>query len=74
MSGTRDNRRVQYTVSQFKTALLQILETKALDDVTVTEICRQADLNRGTFYLHFQSPLALFEQIEIDLLTEIQPY
>lgn len=74
MSGTRDNHRVQYTVNRFKAALLQILTTKPLDEVTVTEICREADLNRGTFYLHFQSPLALFEQIETDLLNEIQPY
>ena len=74
MTGISNNRRVQYTVSQFKAALLQILATKSLDEVTVTEICRQADLNRGTFYLHFASPLALFEQIETDLLNEIQPY
>ena len=53
MTGISNNRRVQYTVSQFKAALLQILATKSLDEVTVTEICRQADLNRGTFYLHF---------------------
>ena len=58
MTGKSNNRRVQYTVSQFKAALLQILSTKSLDEVTVTEICRQADLNRGTFYLHFASPLA----------------
>ena len=55
MSGTKDNRRVQYTMDRFKDALLHILATKPLDEVTVTELCRQADLNRGTFYLHFQS-------------------
>ncbi|NOS34958.1 TetR/AcrR family transcriptional regulator, partial [Acinetobacter baumannii] len=50
MSGTKDNRRVQYTMDRFKDALLHILATKPLDEVTVTELCRQADLNRGTFY------------------------
>lgn len=74
MSGTKDNRRVQYTMDRFKDALLHILATKPLDEVTVTELCRQADLNRGTFYLHFQSPRDLFERIEMDLVEAIRPY
>jgi AcrR family transcriptional regulator len=74
MSGTKDNRRVQYTMDRFKDALLHILATKPLDEVTVTELCRQADLNRGTFYLHFQSPRDLVERIEMDLVEAIRPY
>ncbi|MFK5281427.1 TetR/AcrR family transcriptional regulator, partial [Lacticaseibacillus paracasei] len=66
--------RVQYTMDRFKDALLHILATKPLDEVTVTELCRQADLNRGTFYLHFQSPRDLFERIEMDLVEAIRPY
>lgn len=34
MSGTKDNRRVQYTMDRFKDALLHILATKPLDEVS----------------------------------------
>lgn len=36
-------------------ALLALLEEKDLEYITVKEICRQAGVNRSTFYLHYET-------------------
>ncbi|WP_283678343.1 TetR/AcrR family transcriptional regulator [Lentilactobacillus sp. Marseille-Q4993] len=73
MVGTKDNRRTQITKRLLKDALLSILQTKPLDKVTITEITNRADVNRGTFYLHYNTPQELFNAIEDDLISEIKP-
>ena len=40
------------------------------DKVTVKELCDRASLNRGTFYLHYDSPTALLKDIEEQFLVE----
>jgi AcrR family transcriptional regulator len=52
-------------------ALLEILPEKPIEAVTVTELCHRADLNRGTFYLHYGSPAELLEDIEDDLFERL---
>ncbi|MTV82271.1 TetR/AcrR family transcriptional regulator [Secundilactobacillus folii] len=73
MVGVVNNRRTQYTVNALKNALMALLEKKPLDKITVTEICHLADVNRGTFYLHYDSPVDLLDQIEGEILDEILP-
>lgn len=46
-------------------ALLQLLEKKEYDFITVTEICKKAGVNRSTFYLHYETiDDLLFETVE----------
>ncbi len=73
MVGTKNNRRTIYTKTVIKEEFLTILEKKELGKVTVTEICKAAHINRGTFYLHYRDPYDLFEQIEAELITQIVP-
>ncbi len=63
-----DNR-VQYTKSTLKSALLSILKTKPIAKVTIKELCEQAHLNRGTFYLHYNEPNDILKEIEEDFVT-----
>ena len=44
-----ENRRVRMTKKIIKDALLELLDKKPLDKITVTDICNTADLNRSTF-------------------------
>lgn len=62
--------RVQYTKQKFRTAILEILQGKSIDKITVKEICDKAGLNRGTFYLHYDSPASLLKEIENQFLEE----
>lgn len=36
-------------------ALLDLLETKCYDYITIKEICEKAGVNRSTFYLHYET-------------------
>lgn len=64
MVGVKNNRRTKYTTDLIKRSFLALLETRKLPQITVTEICNQADINRGTFYLHYKDPYELYEVIQ----------
>lgn len=38
-------------------AFISLLDDKPLDKITVTDIVRRADINRGTFYAHYDNVL-----------------
>lgn len=62
--------RVQFTRQKLRSAIMEILQQKPIDKVTVKELCDRAGLNRGTFYLHYDSPAALLKDIESQFLEE----
>lgn len=64
-----DNR-VRYTKTVLQQALLKILQTKNIDKVTIKELCEEAKVNRGTFYLHYSTPNDLLREIEEQFITE----
>lgn len=43
------------TAARMDAALLELLEKKDLEYITVKEICERAGVNRSTFYLHYES-------------------
>lgn len=43
------------TALRMDEALIALLEKKDLDYITVKEICEEADVNRSTFYLHYET-------------------
>ncbi len=47
------DRRTKYTRKVIRDALMELLKTKPYSKITVTEICRLAEINRGTFYIHY---------------------
>lgn len=54
--------RIIKTKESLRKALLQILKTKPLERITIAELCREAQINRGTFYLHYQNVLEVFKE------------
>lgn len=66
--------RVRYTKMVLKEALLNILQSKPIGKVTIKEICEVADLNRGTFYLHYNEPNDLLREIENEFVDENMKY
>jgi len=58
---TKD-RRIRKTKAQIKNALTRLLMQKDLKDISVSEIADMADINRGTFYLHYRDVYDLFER------------
>ena len=71
MSGKRQDARVRYTKMVVKQSLLELLRTKPVAKITVTEICEAAGINRATFYSHYADPSDLLQSIEDELVEGI---
>lgn len=71
MNSPKTDRRVKYSKMALRQSLLEHMKHKQIDNITVTEICKTADINRGTFYAHYNDPRDLLEQIEDDLFQEL---
>lgn len=64
--------RVRYTKMVIRDAFLSLLREKNVKQITVTELCRLADINRATFYKHYRDAFDLLEQIEAGALEHLQ--
>lgn len=68
------DRRVARTKKNIYYAFFQLVQTKAIDEITVSELARTADIDRKTFYLHYQTVQDVFvefKQMIHDRLMEI---
>lgn len=65
-----EDTRVQYTKNVLKSSLFKLLKKKAIDRITVKELCETAGINRGTFYLHYSCPRDLLTEVESNILHE----
>ena len=64
------DRRVRKTRKQLRECLIALLKEKKVQDITVRELTDMADLNRGTFYLHYKDVFDLLEKTEAELLAD----
>ena len=71
MAGRKLDRRVKYTIMVLKNSLVELLDTKPLEKITVKEICDIADINRGTFYSHFKDQYALYDDLVNEILENV---
>lgn len=55
--------RILRTQEQFQNALLELLETKELKEITVKEICDKANMSRNAFYQHYGYKEDLYDQM-----------
>lgn len=66
---TKNNQRTRLTKILLKNAMMDLLKEKgAIEKITIKELCEKAELNRSTFYDHYNSPKDLYNEIEFDLL------
>lgn len=70
MDKTTDSRRVRMTKKILKDALLELMEDKHISRISIKEICELADVNRSTFYAHYDSQFDLLDEIEKDIVHE----
>ncbi|AQW21420.1 hypothetical protein PL11_005475 [Lentilactobacillus curieae] len=64
--------RVIRTKNALRKALFQLLKNHLVEDITVSGLCRQANINRRTFYLHYDNVLEVFSEYEDDLKFQIR--
>lgn len=66
----KEDSRVRYTRQIIRKTLLEFMKEKPVSRITVSEICRKAEINRGTFYLHYNTPSDVLHEIEDDFVNE----
>ena len=71
-SPKKTDRRVKYTKQAIRDGFLKLLSRKPIEKISVTEICREADINRGTFYSHYNDPYDLRERLVGELVEAVR--
>ncbi|OQB24327.1 MAG: DNA-binding transcriptional repressor FabR [Firmicutes bacterium ADurb.Bin182] len=72
MSNIKTDKRIRKTRKQIRLALTQLLKEKELKEITVSELTELADINRGTFYLHYRDIYDLFEKVQSEVFDEFK--
>ena len=68
----RENQRIVITKKMLKESLLKMLKEKDLDTINVSELCREAGVNRATFYRHYAIPRDVLMEIQQDLFHQLR--
>lgn len=68
----RINQRVALTRRMVTEAMLRLAAKKEPDQITVAELCREAGINRATFYRHYQIPRDVLAQLQKEMFYELR--
>ena len=68
--GTVD-RRVKKTKRQLRLALMELMSEKAQKHISVRELAERADINRGTFYIHYKDVSDLLQHLEDEMADRL---
>ena len=74
MSGEKVDRRVKYTRMVLEDSFIKLLEEKDISQISIKEICENADINRATFYAHYSDQNDLLKKIEDKLLDNVKAH
>ena len=50
----QEDKRIRRTKKLLRQALTRLMQQKDFPSITVTDVVREADINRGTFYAHYR--------------------
>jgi AcrR family transcriptional regulator len=68
----KNDLRVLKTKNSIHLALTNLLKRKPLTHIKVTELCREANINRGTFYFHYQEVGDVFKEFFEELMLDLK--
>ncbi|MEE1322131.1 MAG: TetR/AcrR family transcriptional regulator [Acutalibacteraceae bacterium] len=66
-----DGRRVRMTKLLLKESLIELMKKKSIHVISIKEICEGADVNRSTFYRHYDTQYDLYDDIINDISDDI---
>ncbi|MGE7879092.1 TetR-like C-terminal domain-containing protein [Peribacillus muralis] len=65
------DRRIRKSKKNLKTSLISLMQSKDFREISITDIVEHADLNRGTFYKHYQYKEELLEEMMEDVIADL---
>ena len=70
-SPKREDKRVKNTRQAIRNSFLKLIAEKPIERISVTELCRDAGVNRGTFYAHYTDAYDLRNSLETELYEAV---
>lgn len=69
--GEKVDRRVRKTKAALRAGLMELMQKKSIREITVSELVEKVDINRSTFYLHYNDIYDMLAKIEEELINEL---
>jgi len=69
---TPNNKRRRESRKRIETALVRLLQDRELAEITVSEICKSAEVNRTTFYANYMDIYDLADAVQQSLEDEVR--
>jgi AcrR family transcriptional regulator len=66
------DRRIVRTREAIRDALISLMEEKGFEAISIKDIADRANINRGTFYLHYHDKFDLLEQTENEIIENMK--
>lgn len=67
----KNNRRRRESIERIESVFIELLYTKTLNEISVSEICKRCGLNRSTFYANFADIYDLADKVCSHLEEEV---
>ena len=67
-----ENLRVVISKKMMKDGLLRCLKSKDINKLSISELCRESQVNRATFYNHYNTPKEILTEIIWDYAKDVQ--
>lgn len=66
-----NNQRRRDSIARIEKAFIHLLQTKEINKISVSEICKECELNRSTFYANYADIYDLADKVRKKLETEV---
>lgn len=71
MTGVKMDPRIRKTKASIRDAFVRMMQKKEYEAITVTDIAENAQINRKTFYAHYESKEQVFTQIVEEMFLDL---
>jgi len=68
---TPNNKRKKESQKKIQKVFIELIQTKEINEITISDICKKANLNRTTFYSNYIDIYDLADKIKEDLFQEV---
>ena len=68
----KENQRIALTKRLLRESLLRLMSEKSIKNITVSELCETAEINRSTFYNHYGCPNDVLLDIENNVVADLE--
>lgn len=68
----KTNQRITLTKRLLQEALIRLMNDKDIANISVSELCKEAGINRTTFYYHYGNQHDVLQEMEMSMLEELR--